>query len=314
MLIFQAVFPYLLFAGNEAGEPVELEIRGGTNVSFSLSWEYLDQVLLPTLQDRFGIYVKRGLRTRGWSAGTMGKGCVWFKIQPVALGQTLKHKEAWDKPLVAADFNIKHIDVSILAPFPMHESLQEALVKDLDVLFPDVDVNFVLVENSGHEARMYTLLVAHGSTGLLRWGRDFLYDRSSKNKKPEALSAEISQKVSKDLFEEIAVRGVVDEFLQDQLVVFQSLAEGKTSFPRGAEPVGTGDGGSGNGNKGVDELAMDMDKLDIGKRMRKDKTHGPFGEGSTHTTTARWVTAELLTDVKWFNKGSVCDGVGVSFS
>ncbi|KAG8406746.1 hypothetical protein J3458_021077 [Metarhizium acridum] len=40
----------VLFAGNDAREPVVLDIWGGTNVHWSLSHEYLDQFLAPALE------------------------------------------------------------------------------------------------------------------------------------------------------------------------------------------------------------------------------------------------------------------------
>ena len=69
LLVFQSIFPFLLFAGDERGSPITMTIQGGTNVSYSLSYEYLDQVLLPSLE-RFGINVDRKLESRGWSQGT----------------------------------------------------------------------------------------------------------------------------------------------------------------------------------------------------------------------------------------------------
>ncbi|CAJ2503989.1 Uu.00g113830.m01.CDS01 [Anthostomella pinea] len=312
LLIFQAVFPYLLFAANENGDPIELEIQGGTNVSFSLSYEYLDQVLLPTLQDRFGIKVERELRARSWAVGPKRMGSIWLKFQPIPRGQTLKHLQPWDNPLTEKDFTIKQIDVSMLVPNALREPLEKALARDLDNLFPDVDINFVLMEESGHDARMYTLLVAHSETGQ-RWGRDFLYNRAWKKKTPETLSAEISREVCKQLAREIATRGVVDEYLQDQLVVFQALAEGRTSFHRGDEPADM-DAPPTGAAKGGDQLSTSMDGLKLEKRMRKDRMYELFGEGSTHTTTARWVACELLPTVQWYNKGSICDGAGVSFA
>lgn len=310
MLIFQAVLPYLLFAGNENGDPIELEINGGTNCSFSLSYEYLDQVLLPTLQDKFGIHVERQLKKRSWTMGPVKQGSVWLRIHPLPPGQSLKLQQPWDRPITTEDFKLKQIDVSMLVPHALKEHLERALVSDLGRLLPGVDVNFLLFEDSGHETRMYTLLVAHSETGL-RWGRDYLYDKSRKNKGPETLSSEISRKVCKDLFEEISVRGVVDEYLQDQLVVFQALADGRTSFHRGAKPAGIDtDGGVADD---LDGSNAPPDRPRPERSMRKDKTDKPFGEGSTHTTTARWVASELLPTVQWFDKGSVCDGTGISF-
>ncbi|KAH6657033.1 RNA 3'-terminal phosphate cyclase [Truncatella angustata] len=309
MLMFQAVLPYLLFAGNVGGEgeekSIELEIKGGTNVSFSLSYEYLDQVLLPILETRFGIVIERKLKERGWSSGPTRKGTVWFRIQPLTIGERLASRGPWDGKHADQDFVVERIDATLLAPSNMHSYLQEALVKDLDERFPDVDVRFVITEESAHESRMYVLLVAVSKTGL-RWGRDFLYNKNRKKKTPGMLSSEMSRKVSRDLRHEISLRGAVDEYLQDQLVVFQVLSQGMSSFGRNEQDA-DGDG------RGV---APEMDGLAIieEQRMRKDKTHEPFGQGSTHTTTARWVASQLLPQVKWFNKGELCEGAGISFS
>ncbi|KAI1211905.1 EPT/RTPC-like protein [Annulohypoxylon truncatum] len=310
LLIFQAIFPYLLFSGNESGEPIELEIHGGTNVSFSLSYEYLDQVLLPTLQDKFGITVERQLQKRAWAIGPLSRGCIKLKFQPLPPGQPLKLQGPWDKILGAEDFRLKRIDVSILVPAFLREFLEKTLADSLTKTFPDVDINFMLFEDSGHGARLYTLLVAHSRTGL-RWGHDYMYDRAWKKKAPETLCAEISRKVCKGLLEEVTIRGVVDEHLQDQLVVFQALADGRTSFPRGNEPAeGSAETGIPND---LGDLNNSLNDLTLENKMRKDKTHEPFGEGSMHTTTARWVVSELLPTVQWFNKGAICDGACVSF-
>lgn len=340
MLVFQAVLPYLLFAADSDGTPIELELQGGTNVAFSLSYEYLDQVLLPTLEAQFaGVRVERRLLQRSWSTGSSRMGSVWFRVHPLPLGQPLKLKEV--KPedgttstTAAAtkgkELTIKRIDANILTPTALHAPLQDALAWDLDTLFPDTELNFKFIEESGHDARMYVLLVAHNteaadattssSPSSRRWGRDYLYASKRKNKSPAALSSEISRHVSRQLYQEAAQRrGAVDEYLQDQLVIFQALTAGRTSFPRGDED----DDGELAGNSassaavdvdGVDAALRDLD-LEAEKRLKRDKkTAEPFGDGSMHTKTARWVTSEILPGVKWFNRGSVCEGVGISFS
>ncbi|KAI8966509.1 EPT/RTPC-like protein [Daldinia sp. FL1419] len=308
LLVFQAIFPFLLFAGNDTGEPIELEIHGGTNVSFSLSYEYFDQILLPTLKDHFGITIERQLKKRSWATGPLKSGCIWLRFQPLLPGETLKVQERWDRPITMEDFKIKQVDVRMLVPHALREPLEKALASHIDKLFPSVDIKFVLMEDSGHDARMYTLLVAHSHTGL-RWGRDYLYDKSRKSKTPEVLGAEISRKVCNDLFDEIMVRGAVDEYLQDQLVVFQALADGRTSFPRGTKPGDI----EISGTNDISHQEASLEDLTLDNKMRKDKTDEPFGYGSMHTTTARWVASELLPRAQWFNKGAVVDGVGLSF-
>lgn len=291
LLIFQAVFPFLLFAGNGSSEPIELEISGGTNVSFSLSYEYLDQVVLPTMESWFGIRSERRLQERGWSSGSASRGCMWFKLYPVGAGQRLQFQEEVDLGSRPSDFEVSTIDVSIIAPCGMHQDLQESLRREVQRVFPQAGFNVLLVDDSKHEARMYVLLVARSKR--LRWGRDKLYQGKRKGKTSKQLSDEISRSVAEELDGEVRGGGVVDEFLQDQLVIFQALAEGRTSFPRGR----------------VVEVEVEEGS------PRKDRVKDPLGDPETdsnHTRTARWVTSELLAPrVAWLCKGKACEGVGL---
>lgn len=282
LLVFQSILPFLLFAGDDRGSPITVTIHGGTNVSFSLSFEYLDQVLLPALE-RFDIKVERKLEYRGWSHGSIQLGSAKFQIMPLSPGQTLKAPE-WPKECGT----ISKIDVSIIVPKDLQEPLKRSLEFEINLVFPGVKLNLIIVEDSRHRARIYTLLVAHTSTGL-RLGHDWLYDKKTKDKDADKIAAEISQKVVDGLDTEIRKGGTVDEYLQDQLIVFQALAEGSSSIPGSAEALAS-------------------------EKERVDRTDEPFGEGSTHTTTARWVTSQLLPGAKWIDKGRVCRGVGFSVS
>jgi RNA 3'-terminal phosphate cyclase (ATP) len=296
MLILQAVLPFLLFTG---GDAIELELCGGTNVAWSPSWDYVDQVLLPALEEHFNInHIERRLISRGWNSGReQDRGTVWLRIQPLALGQPLRARER-AAPYQKEDFTLKSVDVTLLAPAELHSQFQQVLARDIDELFPDVDVRFPVVEDTGSDSRIFVLLV--GRSTSLRWGRDNLFSIPKKWKaKERAKVADIvSKKVCMELYRELELGGTVDEYLQDQLVVFQALAEGETSFPR-------------DENGAADSLEKAMNALNIDDRRHRDKMHEPFGEGSLHTTTARWVTAELLPKVVWYNKGRVCQGVGV---
>jgi RNA 3'-terminal phosphate cyclase (ATP) len=339
LLIFQAFLPFIIYAGKDEPHPapVEFDISGGTNVSFAPTFEYVDQVLLPTLEERFGLVVSRKLVARGWSTGPgrMSRGRIEFCVHPLRQGTPLRPKTPSSKGDGNAsqeeDLDVATVDASIIVPADMHESLQRALVSDLGELWPDVDVNFVLTEDSGADQRMYVLLVAKTanteSLPILRWGKDVLTSIPKKTKMSRTAFAEkLSRDVAKSLFEEVAVNGVVDAHLQDQLVLFQALAEGRTLFRRNEDGAdGTDDhlarrqGGATktdpttksytDGNLREKPTA----KLVAGDtpRMRKEKAREPFGDGSMHTQTARWVTAELLPTVAWYNKGNICDGAGI---
>jgi RNA 3'-terminal phosphate cyclase (ATP) len=274
LLVLQAILPILLFASDANTTPVNLSIKGGSNAAYSLSYEYLDQVLLPSLE-RFGIKVERHLKRRGWSQGPLKLGCAEFKIYPMPLGQSFK---APDWP--AERGTLTRIDVSILVQDKLQKPVKVAMLAELARVFPGVPVNFVLEEDS---IGIYTILVAHTSTGL-RFGRDWLYDRKTKGRSPEEISEELVKRVVKGLDRELNRGGVVDEHLQDQLVIFQALADGR-SVISGCGPAGE-------------------------MRNRLDRTGEPFGDGTKHTTTARWVTSELLPNVRWYDGGQVCEGVG----
>ncbi|KXH60442.1 RNA 3'-terminal phosphate cyclase [Colletotrichum salicis] len=335
LLILQAVLPFLLFAGGDADaeltgdtsstpkpKPIELEIQGGTNVDFSLSYEYLDQVLIPRLESSFeGVRVGRKLVKRGWSRGPQGKGSIVLMIHPLKPGQTLRQISPPKNPYKGTPTDLRDvvhcIEVTMIAPSDAEAPLQETLAKDIALAFPDAVLNFTPFEDSCNEKRTYALLVARDASRTLSWGRDGYvsgppYKHTSHGKHRSAdisyVVGEISRSVVSKLVEELSVSGsTVDKFLQDQLVIFQTLAEGMTSFPRAAAPkVCSGDD--------VDVASQDMAQLDLKERMRKDKTDKPLGYGSLHAQTARWVASEILPSVEWYNKGTICKGVGTSFS
>lgn len=276
LLVLQAILPVLLFAGDTRGTPITLSIQGGTNGSFSLSYEYLDQVLLPTLE-RFGVHVERQLKVRGWSHGPLKLGHAEFKIHPIPLGQSLK---APDWPMERG--NVEKIDISILVPENLQEHVENTLLASLTQRFPGVEIDIVLRENTH---RIYVMLVAHTSTSLL-FGRDWLYDRKTKDKTPEDISAEIADKLVEDLNSELKSGGMVDEYLQDQVVIFQALANSRSTIL---------------GNQLLSHSS---------NPSRLDRTDEPFGSGSKHTTTARWVASQMLPRLKWYNHGQTCEGVG----
>lgn len=305
MLVFQAILPFLLFASGT--DPVEVEIEGGTNTSFSLSYEYMDQVLMPALEGAFGVKVERELRGRGWSQGPECRGCVWVRITPLNRGSSLLPLPlpVPPSPEDPRDFEVAHVIVSLVVPIRLLEPLQTALVGDIAAAFPAAEVDLKISEDSGHPARIYVLLVAESHTGL-RWGRDILHSTNKRSPgDPAAVAASLSRLAVRQLAREVENGGRVDEYLQDQLVCFQALAAGRTSFVR-------------HDRDGLDDApgALETDGvygMGTGGGMRRDGTDQPFGHGSLHTKTARWVAGRLLPGVRFFNGGDVVEGAGVKF-
>ncbi|KAH7316719.1 RNA 3'-terminal phosphate cyclase-domain-containing protein [Stachybotrys elegans] len=291
LLLVQALLPFLLFAGNDAGDPIELSLTGGTNVSFSPSYEYFDQVFLPALEESFGVKVERELRQRGWSLGpqSRGSGGKLSFIPPRPRASSEPHQ-------------VKVIHASIVVPEDAHETLRQAVAHHVNTLFPGSEVNFKIVEDSKSDARWFIFLVAESHSGS-RWAADVICSASKKYRSRDDWIQKVSRTLCQQLHTEVHVGGVVDEHLQDQLVCFQALCDGFSSFPRDETSEGP-----------ADAVASIMDSVGLGdSRMRREKTHEPFGHGSTHTKTARWVAAELLPKVNFFNKGDLVQGVGMAF-
>jgi len=265
-LVLQAILPYLLFSG--AQTPIKLRITGGTNVSNSPSIDYVEQVLRPMLS-LIGIPpIFSTLHSRGWSTGRTCLGSATFSITP--LTSPLPALTLTDRgPIIS-------VYATIIAPLEtereFHDNLDLMFEKRHSRFFGDTQNSDITISfsPSHHEKRYYLLLVATSSTGI-KLGRDWLYDGGVRAGKTAQIIPNIVRKVSDDLLAEIAHGGCVDEWMVDQLVVYQALAKG-------------------------------MGRIDHG-RKGDEKV-----EASLHAKTAVWV-AETVAGARFDAKGG-CEGVG----
>lgn len=223
-LILQAILPYLLFSSSVSvndprpSVPLRVTIEGGTNVSNSPSIDYVDQVLLPLLTSKLGTpRIFMTLHQRGWSTGRIEIGSVTFDISPVQPRFTIPAFKFQERG------QLMKVHVSIIAPGGVaRRSIREQVTVQLLAYDPEIEIIFPVDEESGGDKRMYLLLVAETSNGYLL-GRDWSQlSGSTVQEKGEKLVS----KVVGDLKRELKKGGCVDEYMQDQLVVFQALAAG----------------------------------------------------------------------------------------
>ncbi|KAF2019796.1 EPT/RTPC-like protein [Aaosphaeria arxii CBS 175.79] len=294
-LVFQAVLPFLMFGGccvaadgkesgekeddgeGEIEEEFELLITGGTNVSNSPSFDYTAQVLIPMLK-MIGIPDIEVMCSRGWSQGRTSLG--WVRYRFGTLRDKLPAFRLVDRG------SLVKVNFTILAPGgserDFRDEVEVAWERFSRTAWPDVgpeneepemEVSF---EDSRDAKRYYLLVVATTSTGM-KLGRDWLYDRGVRAGKTDGIAREMLRKVLLDMKAELDHEGCVDEWMRDQLIVFQGLAEGKSEV---------------NG----------------GRRRMKNGEEGQLVEPSLHAKTAQWVAAELL-NVSFDDEGG-CEGVG----
>ena len=268
-LILQAILPYMLFAASE-NVPTQVMITGGTNVPKSMSVEYVKQVMVPMFE-RIGVpTIDVDIRRRGWTHGRdiqIGEVCI--KVRPLQKGAKVPAFELKERGAISK------VAVSVLAGTDaMRSALVERATARLLETCPQLEpAEIVVNEDSGDPKRLYLLLVVHTSNGY-RLGRDWLYDEKIKGVLNEAqtelIARKMVQRVVDELALEIAHGGCVDEYMRDQLVVFQTLADGRSHV----------DGG-----------------LDT-------------GEGSLHAKTCRWVAEQILDGQADFDINGGCTGVG----
>lgn len=295
-LALQAVLPYILFAppapqhSRAHQSPVRLTLTGGTNVSGSPSYEYISQVLLPTLSSIGLPAISASLKKRGWSHGGSSIGSFALDIPPSA---TLPLPAFALRPAdpTAAPAAPSLLQATFIGPSSCHAHLEAVLVPAIHARFgsaytPLAGNLAITCEDSHHDKRLYLILVAtvrtSGATpdsldsadsadstaevAQYRLGKDWLYDRRIHS--VERAAAEMAERAARDLWHEWASGAWVDEHMRDQLVAFQALARGRSEVFGG----------------------------------------GREREPSLHARTAQWVAARML-GVR-FDADDACVGVG----
>lgn len=314
-LVFQALYPYLLRAGALAGVegPIRVDITGGTNVTFSPSFDYVQQVLVPNLKTLGFPGLSVEVQKRGWMTGPVELGTVRCLIDP--LPSTTKPDGSVDCRFPPVDLNkyrrgiITQIDITVLAPddevpWPTtepskHDKLtireyieQEtitALHNSLNDLPPHIInledpqsptlINIHTSERTHHRTLIYVLLVGHTTTGF-RIGRDFLLS-DAKDPRPK------SKKCDKDSHQHALVKNLIESCVAD----FENeLWNQYDWFDRRHQPC-------------VDEYMRDqlvifeaLGRLYPSEEEEKDEDEDSLEDErywSLHTKTARWVCKEF---------------------
>ena len=233
LLILQAILPCVLYLPSTV--PLCVTIEGGTNVSKSPSIEHASQVLLPLLSTKLGIHpIGVVVHKRGWSAGRSVVGSVTFEITPLKKGNTLPAFQFIHRGY------LEKVHISVIAPADgSRQCIMTEAFKQLGDAMPGTELLLAVDEDSGHSQHIYLLLVAEMSSGF-RLGRDCLYGRNAskalKIKSEHRARDEdrtMVHRVVAELQRELAWEGCVDEYLEDQLVVFQALAHGTSEVNAG---------------------------------------------------------------------------------
>ena len=322
-LIWQAIFPYVVFTmlqrrkGGEAKEPAfKIRLKGGTNVPKSPSSEYMQQVFFPLCENIGLPRVEVNVIRRGWTTGAPEIGEV-----EISVFHPEEDKDLESKPSTTSDTNATQVeplstDTFRLQPFSLpqpnpftltsisittltgsqqvhdflHHRLHTLLRRIPAFSSPDLPITThpSSTASSGDERRLYVLLTAHTLCGTIL-GRDYLSPgRKTVDDADRRRAVELAARDVVSEFKREVTRGYsVDEFAEDQIVVFQALAEAASQVHGGRNGTVV--------RRGVED--PDEVKKYCGYRADvKGET------GTLHTRTVRWVCEEML--------GTAFDGVG----
>ena len=315
-------------------EPIRLDLRGGTNATFSPSYDYMEQVLLPNFQwlglPRTTIHLKK----RGWSTGPADMGEVIAYIYPdsnqpnvsSSTNEENEHRRAVIFPSIdLSQYNrgkVTSIDITILAPddpvnytneqvIPIRQYIQQETNRLLryrlrelpssvfKVDYTKVPINVLTSERTTHRTHIYLLLVAHTTTGF-RLARDALLGEGNKgtgkSTRPNRGPGNNDNREKQKTSARNLVERCVKSFMEE---LFDPKSE--DSFPSDADRTLT------KRRPCVDVYCRDQVVLfeALGRQMKgssyassPDRQLEDERYWSLHTRTAMWVCEQMLSKRK----------------
>ncbi len=210
-LVLQALIPVLPFVP----EPLEIELRGGTDVPWSPPVDYVRMVLIPMLS-RMGFEIELEVKRRGHYP--RGGGIVIIRSKPVG---RIKPLQLIDRGRIIRVEGISHA-----VKLPRHVAERQALSakKELEKLGVPIDISLEWYppERDPHLGPgSGIVVVAKCENSLL--GADAL---GAKGKPAEVVGKEAASK----LLEDLSTGAALDRHMADMIVAPAALACGTSAF------------------------------------------------------------------------------------
>ncbi|KAE9407102.1 RNA 3'-terminal phosphate cyclase [Gymnopus androsaceus JB14] len=221
-LLLQIAFPLLLFSTSPL--PSTLTLKGGTNATQAPQIDYAENVFLPFVRRHLGITAELQVKRRGYFP--KGGGEVLVTVTPLA--QSLRSFSLLDRGEIRCIKGIAHF-----AGLPGHfgPSMVEGATTYLSENLVGVSDGTIPVEIESRRERNDNTVGA--GSGVVLWaevdGGGIIGGSAVGNKKidPSVLGKNAAQ----DLLRGLNAGGCVDEWLEDQIIIFMALAEGDSVHP-----------------------------------------------------------------------------------
>ena len=260
-LLLQASLPSALLVARH--RPVQLILKGGTNATFAPQYDYWQYVFLPMLQHCCRVsphHIRGHVVRRGYFP--RGGGIVDVHVQPLVSALPafdLTHRGTRLASLYIRAFHAGRIprrvahDMAAAAKMCLqqqHSSLgQSMMIRDETNKEDDNNTQCnlqvdIVTETNAVGNGWGILIVATTDTGCKLAGSALgSTTRSRNNHSPTRAQAQtVGRSAAHELITAWDAGGCVDEWLQDQLIIFMALAEGESKMFDSAYPNGHLDG------------------------------------------------------------------------
>ncbi|XP_077441142.1 RNA 3'-terminal phosphate cyclase [Vanacampus margaritifer] len=219
-LLLQVALPCAVYADATSN----LSLRGGTNAEMAPQIDYILKVFKPVVE-KFGVHFDCNIKMRGFYPKGGGEVCVCVRAVKELQALTLLERG-----------NISKIHgrayVAGVLPFKLAKDMAAAAVRTIRREIKDLYVNIEAVkEEKACGNGNGIIIIAESTAGCLFAG-------SALGKKG-VYADKIGQEAAEMLLRNIRHNGCVDEFLQDQLIVFMALAKGTSRIRTGAVTLHT---------------------------------------------------------------------------
>ena len=217
-LLCQVSLPVCLFLPY----PVELTLRGGTNASMAPVIDFSMLVFAPIMQQHFGVSIDFNLCKRGFFP--KGGGEVKVTTKPV---HQLKAIQLVQRGTIQKITGVALVTCRL--PVHIAERMAEQCTKLLHKQYRDAEIDIAAILVPEGEAPIgdgvSLILTAHTSTGCIL-GASGLGERG----RP---AEDVAQGAVNQLVANLDAGGCVDEYMQDQLILFCALAKGTSTIKTG---------------------------------------------------------------------------------
>ena len=232
-LLLQISLPCLFFPPQATDYPSTLTLKGGTNASMAPQIDYTEHIFLPFLQRHFGLEVdlkvkKRGYYPRGGGEVSVSVNPAKYPLPSVTLLERGKLLKIRGKAYVAG--------LPSAIARTIRDTAVEELLSALSSSSTDSSSNLIAAEDIQIDAVREQPQDAVGAgSGIVLWAETESGCRiggSSVGRKGVD-STQTAREAVEELVRGLKDGGCVDEYLQDQMLIFLALAKGTSKVSCG---------------------------------------------------------------------------------